>query len=636
MPEELAPSVVAVIVTSDPEEGFEDCLESLGAQDYPNLAVLVVDDASAVDVTSRVAAILPAAIVRRRSERGGFAAAANEALSGISGATFFLICHDDVELDLSATRVLVEESFRSNAAVVGPKFVSAENPDRLLQVGLGMHRLGTPAPRVEPGELDQSQHDEARDVFVAPGGCTLIRADLLEALGGFDPSMTLFGEDIDLCWRAQIAGARVAVAPGARVRHRQLATSGSRGLGDQALLRRRHELRAALKNYGAWLRWQVVVELLILGLAEMVVGVITGERERARRVVRAWRWNFAERRSLRAARAHLRLVRQVSDRKLLKRMQGRGRVRRFFRPELPVLSVRHREPTGAEAQVSSWWTRLQRGEVPAAQLTLASVLLLVGLLGLRGLIFGRLPLVGQLIKMPTGWSMLGRFFSGVPVGNHLGPAPTAYGIVGLIGLVLGDSSSMAWKLVMIGALVVGALGVSRLCRPFLSSRARLVASAVFVALPLAWNSLATGNVQAAVALGALPYVSIRVARATALEPFGSRFAGPSKSWTTSSVRAALGEIVPLGILLAVFGALAPAGLLGAGAVLCAVVAMCLLNGRVRSALRAVTISAGAVVVAAACCLPWSLTWFESGARWSAFAGAVPGAAMTPASLLRGH
>ncbi|MGO9912374.1 MAG: glycosyltransferase, partial [Acidimicrobiales bacterium] len=632
MPEELAPPVVAVVVTLDPGEWFEACLESLYAQDYPNLAVLVVDDASETDVNLRVAAVEPATIVRRRTTQGGYAAGANEALTGVAGATFFLFCHDDVELDPSAVRRLVEESFRSNAAVVGPKFVNADDPSRLQNVGLGMHRLGTPQSRVHAGELDQSQHDEARDVFATPGGCTLVRADLFAALDGFDPAMSLFGEDVDFCWRAQIAGARVTVAPQARVAHRQITAAGGRDAGDIDLLQRRHELRAALKNYRHVRRWVVIFELVVLGIAEMVVGVLTGERERARRVVRAWRWNFAERQSLRLARHRLREVRQVSDRALVGRMAGRGRVRRFFRPEVPGeaperlrSAVADLEHTLEVDRLGSWWAGVQRGEVPAAQLSFAGLLVLVGLIGLRDLLFAPLPVVGELIRMPGGWAMLGTFLHGLPVGATVRPAPTAYGLVGLLGLVLGDSSALALKLIDIGALVVGAVGVSRLCRPFLSSRARLVAATVFLGLPLAWNALGTGNVQAAVTLGALPYVFSRLGRATGLAPFGG---GPTRSIS--------GEIVPFGLLLAVLGALAPAGLVAVGVVVVAVVVTCLLGGEGKAALRSLGVAAGALFVAALCCLPWSLTWFGSGARWSAFSGVVPGASLGPASLLRGH
>jgi GT2 family glycosyltransferase len=632
MPEELAPPVVAVVVTLNPEEWFEACLESLYAQDYPNLAVLVVDDASETDVNLRVAAVEPATIVRRRTTQGGYAASANEALTGVAGATFFLFCHDDVVLDPSAVRRLVEESFRSNAAVVGPKFVSAADPSRLLHVGLGMHRLGTPQSRVHAGELDQSQHDEARDVFATPGGCTLIRADIFAALDGFDPAMSLFGEDVDFCWRAQIAGARVTVAPQARVAHRQIAASGGRDVGDVDLLQRRHELRSALKNYRHMRRWVVIFELLVLGIAEMVVGVLTGERERARRVVRAWRWNLAERQSLRLARSHLREVRQASDRALVGRMAGRGRVRRFFRPEVPGeaperlrAAVSGLEHTLEVDRLGSWWAGVQRGEVPAAQLSFAGLLVVMGLLGLRDLLFAPLPVVGELIKMPSGWTMLGTFLRGLPFGATVRPAPTAYGLVGLLGLVLGDSSALALKVVDIGALVVGAIGVSRLCRPFLSSRARLVAATVFFGLPLAWNALGTGNMQAAVTLGALPYVFSRLGRATGLAPFGG---GPARSL--------VGEIAPFGLVLAVLGALAPAGLLAVGVVVVAVVMTCLLGGEGKAALRSFGVAAGALAVAGLCCLPWSLTWFEPGARWSAFSGVVPGVPLDPASLLRGH
>ena len=95
-----------------------------GAQDYPDLTVLVVDCSSDDDPTARVAAVLPRAFVRRvDTGKGGFATAANESLSMVEGAPFLLFCHDDVRLAPDAVRLLVEEAFRSNAGIVGPKLV---------------------------------------------------------------------------------------------------------------------------------------------------------------------------------------------------------------------------------------------------------------------------------------------------------------------------------------------------------------------------------------------------------------------------------------------------------------------------------------------------------------------------------
>jgi GT2 family glycosyltransferase len=643
MPEELVPPVVAVVVTSDPGEWFEACLESLCAQDYPNLALLVVDDASEDGLAARVAAVDPSAVVRTRSERGGFAAAANEALNGVHGATFLLFCHDDVVLDHGAVRALVEESFRSNAAIVGPKLLDAADPARLRQVGLGMHRVGSPAPRARPGELDQAQHDETREVFAVPGACTLVRADLFEALGGYDGEMTAFGEDVDLCWRAQVAGARVVVAPQARVMHHEIAASGRREVGDAAELRRRHELRAALKNYSSWHRALVVLELLALGLVEVVGGVASGQRERARRVVRSWRWNLAHRRSLVLAREHLRVIRQVGDHTLVARMVRPGRLGQLVRPE-PSANLRAApdRANGAASQGraagdlrsggaprETFWSRVRRGEPPTGQVVLVAVLVLLAVVGLRDVLFAPLPLVGQLVPMPDGTGMLGQYLAGASGAATTSVAPSAYGVVGLLGMVLGNSSATAWKLIEVGALAAGAIGVARLCKPFGSSWGRLAGAAAFAGLPFGWNAVATGDVAAAVTLGAAPFVLLRLARATGMAPFATDRAGRGAGGL-------VGEMVPLGLLLALLGALSPAGLLACAALAVPVAIGSVLAAGPRPAARMLAVLGGGLVVAFCCCLPWSAGWVDGAARWSALAGAVPGSPASPASLLRGH
>ena len=79
-----APPVVAVVVTRDPGPWLEESLAALGSQDYPNLSVLVVDAASADDLTPRVAGVLPSAYVRRLDRAPGYAEAANEVLTEVT------------------------------------------------------------------------------------------------------------------------------------------------------------------------------------------------------------------------------------------------------------------------------------------------------------------------------------------------------------------------------------------------------------------------------------------------------------------------------------------------------------------------------------------------------------------------
>ncbi|HEY6472490.1 MAG TPA: glycosyltransferase, partial [Acidimicrobiales bacterium] len=124
------PAVVAVMVTTtDPGPWFEEALSSLASQDYEELSVLVLvagDDS--LEVTERVGRALPDAFVRSLPGRPGYGAASNEVLGMVEGAAFFLLLHDDVALDPDAIHRLVEESFRSNAGVVSPKFVNWDDP----------------------------------------------------------------------------------------------------------------------------------------------------------------------------------------------------------------------------------------------------------------------------------------------------------------------------------------------------------------------------------------------------------------------------------------------------------------------------------------------------------------------------
>src|SRR6201998_1312471 len=243
-----APAVVAVIVTTGAGPGLEAAAASLAAQHYEALSPLVLAHGDAPHVAGRVAPVAPHAFVRVLDENRGFAAACNEGALMVQGSAFFLFCHDDVRLEPDAVQLMVEAAFRANAGIVTPKIVSYDDPLVLLHVGQTSDRFGVVRWGVELGEIDHGQQDLERDVFVAPGGVMLVRADLFATLRGFDPLITLLGEDLDLSWRAQVAGARIIVAPLAKVAHRESIARGERtyaALGTRRAsrrdLQRRHQ-----------------------------------------------------------------------------------------------------------------------------------------------------------------------------------------------------------------------------------------------------------------------------------------------------------------------------------------------------------------------------------------------------------
>ena len=97
--ETLAPPVVAVVVAHDPGPWFAETLASIASQDYAELSVLVLDTGLSGDLAARVAKVLPDAYVRRFGSNRGFGATVNEVRTMVNGASYYLLCHDDVALD---------------------------------------------------------------------------------------------------------------------------------------------------------------------------------------------------------------------------------------------------------------------------------------------------------------------------------------------------------------------------------------------------------------------------------------------------------------------------------------------------------------------------------------------------------
>ncbi|MGH9074523.1 MAG: glycosyltransferase, partial [Acidimicrobiales bacterium] len=542
-----APPVAAIVVTCDPGPWLEETLQALGAQDYPNLGVVVVDAASVVDPSSRVAAVLPGARVVRLAVNDGFGASANAGRELAGSATHLVLCHDDVAPDPGALRQMVEEAFRSNAGVVAPKLVAWDRPDRLLQVGMGMDRGGAAVPRVERGELDQEQHDAVRDVFVAPGGLSLVRADLFDALGGFDTAMSLLGEDVDLSWRAQLLGARVVVAPTARVRHLEALTAGRRlvagvhpGAEADLALTRRHELRAVLKAYRWWNLARELPQLAAVSVIEIVGALVTRRPARAGAVAGAWRWNLRRAGELRRARATLQQGRTVPDGDLRRLQVGgylRVLARRWARPERLGTDA---EPADARPRPAA--DRSRRPDQVAAVLAWILVLFVMAL-GSRQLVTGALPQVGQLTPWPGWLTLLHRFASGWrPAGlGGQGPAPLAFALMGLGGAVVGGHMGLLEHAAILGTLPVGALGAWRLARPLDSLWSRIVSMVVYAVVPLPYGALGLGRWEALVAYAAAPWILALLLSGTGLEPFGRRRSRPASSTSpvVATVRRAL-------------------------------------------------------------------------------------------------
>jgi GT2 family glycosyltransferase len=585
------PTVAAVVVTQNPGPSLEETLRSLGDQDYPNVAVMVVDAGSREDPAPRVAATLPGTYVRRVAD-SGFAAAANEALYAVRNATFLLICHDDVVLDPSAVRVMLEEAFRSNAGIVGPKLVDLDNPEVLLEVGRSIDRFGIPYTGIEPGELDQEQHDGVRDVFYVSDAAVLVRTDLFHELGGFDPAAFPGAEDLDLCWRARLAGARVLVAPDARVRHREAAGRRDGDPPDAVALARTRIRTVLTLSSMRTLLWVVPVGI-VASFVEALVLTVTFRRRRVRSALGAWLWNVGHFRSVRKGRRKARRDRRVDDRELRELQVHGARMRGFVSHHV---ATEERVRSLADASRTAVTAASAGARQPL--FALVAVLAVVWLLGSRVLLSDGVPAIGTVARWPGIGDLLSAYASGwryTGLGSSTAAPP---GLVAMAGLstVLFGAEGLARTILVIAAFPIGALGTYRLTRDLSQSAAAAVVAALAYGInPVPRNAIADGRLGPLVLFALAPFLVALVVRLS------------QRAEGDQSAQRRRRTVLGLGILLAFTWAWYPLAPLVLVAAAVAVILAAPFVADAALGLRMLAASVVATVIAGVLLLPWSVS-----------------------------
>jgi GT2 family glycosyltransferase len=619
----VVPVVVAVVVAHDPGPWFSETLRSLLDQDYPAMSIVVVDVGSAVDLAERLAREAPQVLVRRLETNPGFGTAANVVDEIAKGAAYYLFCHDDVMLETSTVRQLVDEALRSNAGICGPKLVRWDDAQRLLSVGMGADHRGHLIPIAESGELDQEQHDAVQDVFVIPGGCQLVRADLFRAIGAFDPAIDFYGEDLDLCWRAHLAGARVLVAPSARVRHRQ-ELSQRRGDLDRDLRMARHRHLVAATCMSRAHRWRMVPMALVATVAEVVGPLLLGRVGQARTAWRAVR--FGSRSVLKRRRLEIASFRRVSDAEIMNLQIGtlarlRGALRAMDeghgaepgREGAHHLQDEARHRIGAVSSgVGRVISALRSGE-HRRTLAVAGVLGALFVIGSRHLLGGFVPAVGEFGQFRrSAWGTLTDYFAGLrPTGVSVdGTPPTGRALMGLLGVVLLGATGLARTLAILGPVVIGWWGLWRAIGALPSMDdgarairvARLAGVVVYAANPLPYNALSAGRWGAVVLYGAFPWMVTPLF--TAGRPVWRRAlsAGLATALAAAFEPLAIVMLIAMGVTVAVGHALA---------------------GHHRNVAPMAAVAGVGSAVALVLHLPWMIDLLVSGGPWSLIGGVQP-------------
>lgn len=189
-----------------------------------------------------------------------------------SGRTEWLwLIHDDSVPELNALeKLLTVVEATESVTIAGCKQLDLDSPRRLLDVGLSVNKHAERLTLMEIDEVDQGQYDARTDSFAVTSAGMLIRRDVFEALGGFDPALPGLGDDMDLCWRNRLMGNRVVIVPTAKIHHKAAVVRALAGPAET----RRAEVFMRLKHASTWAIPFLVVGAVLGGIYRFLLSLL--------------------------------------------------------------------------------------------------------------------------------------------------------------------------------------------------------------------------------------------------------------------------------------------------------------------------------------------------------------------------
>jgi GT2 family glycosyltransferase len=217
------PLISIIIVNFNGLRFLDACLSSICHQSYKLYEIIFVDNGSSDGSVDLVRKRYPAAIILETGKNLGFAGGTNTGIRRSTGE-FILTLNNDTILDshfLEEIKKPMQDDL--HVGMCGSKILLPDG--RINSTAICIFRSGAAWDR-GMGELDSGQYDSAEEIFGPSAGAALYRRSMLDEVGLLDEDFFLFMEDVDLAFRARLAGWKCMYVPSAKVVHTFGGTTG--------------------------------------------------------------------------------------------------------------------------------------------------------------------------------------------------------------------------------------------------------------------------------------------------------------------------------------------------------------------------------------------------------------------------
>lgn len=267
------PTVAVVILNWNGKRFLEKFLPSVMQTTYPATKMIVADNASTDDSVAFLNQYYPSVAQIHNPSNEGFAKGYNTALKQVD-AQYYVLLNSDVEVTPGWIEPVIELMEKdSSIAACQPKILAYNNKTVFEYAGAAGGWIDAYGYAFCRGRLfndceeDKGQYDAVEPIFWASGCALFIRSHIYHAVNGMDELFFAHQEEIDMCWRIQLAGYKIMACPASVVYHVGGGTL-PQGNPRKIFLNYRNNLIMMYKNYPFFERlWKIPFRLILDGIS---------------------------------------------------------------------------------------------------------------------------------------------------------------------------------------------------------------------------------------------------------------------------------------------------------------------------------------------------------------------------------
>lgn len=219
------PKVAIVILNWNGLKFLQQFLPGVLQSTYPNLEVVLGDNASTDESVTYVKSVFPSVTIIQNDNNYGFTGGYNRVLEKVD-ADYFILLNSDIQVKPGWIEPVIALMESDNLiAAAAPKIKAFAQPNYFEHAGAAggfIDKFGYPFCRGRiffEVEEDNGQYNQSGEVFWASGAALFIKKKYWELSGGFDEQFFAHMEEIDLCWRLKNMGYKVMYCAESEVYH---------------------------------------------------------------------------------------------------------------------------------------------------------------------------------------------------------------------------------------------------------------------------------------------------------------------------------------------------------------------------------------------------------------------------------